>query len=600
MEEKPAGKSGKIFDGQTLRRLFPYIRPYRGSFFFLTALTIFLGFLSPIRPILIQYAIDGFVAKGDYAGLLKLILVMLSLLVIQAIGTWYQTYLSSWLGQTIIMDIRKKLYAHILSLRIRFFDHTQIGRLVTRNISDIETIADVFSEGLAAMSGDLLQLVFILAYMFYIDWRLTLISLSMLPLLLFSTWVFKEKIKATFNEVRSAVASLNTFVQEHITGMSVVQVFAAEEREFAKFRDINAEHRRANIRSVLYYSVYFPVAEVISAIGTGLLVWYGSNGVLEGHFTLGMITAFILYIGMFFRPIRAIADRFNTLQLGLVSTERILTLLDHEDVMPDQGTLQPKQLEGKIEFRGVGFSYVENQPVLEDISFEVPAGKSLALVGATGSGKSTIVNLLTRFYENDKGEILLDDKPVDAYKLDYLRRSVGLVLQDVFLFRGSIFDNITLGNPDISLQQVKEAAALVGADRFIEQLPGAYDYAVMERGSTLSVGQRQLISFVRAMVHNPAVLVLDEATSSVDSETELLIQQAIEKIMAGRTSIVVAHRLSTIQKANQILVLDRGKIVERGRHEELIRMDGPYAHLHKVQYRQFHQSGADGLQQSAE
>lgn len=600
MEEKAAGKSGKIFDGKTLRRLFPYIRPYRRTFFLLAGLTIFLGFLSPIRPILIQYAIDGFVTKGDHEGLLKLVLVMISMLLVQAVGTYYQTFLSTWLGQTIIMDIRKKLYAHILSLRIRFFDHTQIGRLVTRNISDIETIADVFSEGLAAMSGDLLQLVFILAYMFYIDWRLTLVSLSMLPLLLFSTWIFKEKIKETFNEVRSAVASLNTFVQEHITGMSVVQVFAAEDKEFSKFTAINAQHRKANVRSVLYYSIYFPVAEVISAIGTGLLVWYGTRGVLEEQFTLGMVTAFILYIGMFFRPIRAIADRFNTLQLGLVSTERILSLLDHDDVMPDKGMLEPKKLDGKIEFRKVGFSYAENQPVLEDITFEVPAGKSMALVGATGSGKSTIVNLLTRFYENKEGEILVDDKPVSDYRLSYLRKSVGMVLQDVFLFRGSIFDNITLGSPEISLLQVKEAAALVGADRFIEQLPGAYDYPVMERGSTLSVGQRQLISFVRAMVHNPAVLVLDEATSSVDSETEVLIQQAIEKIMAGRTSIVVAHRLSTIQKADQILVLDKGKIVERGRHEQLIQQDGAYAHLYKVQYRQLRQNAAGDLQQTAD
>jgi len=598
MQEK-AVKSGKIFDGQTLRRLFPYIKPYKNSFFFLVGLTIFLGFLSPLRPILIQYAIDGFVSTGDQQGLLQLVLVMIGLLIVQAIGTYFQTYLSTWLGQTIIRDIRLKLYEHILKLRIRFFDHTQIGRLVTRNISDIETIADVFSEGLAAMTGDLLQLVFILAYMFWIDWRLTLVSLSMLPLLLFSTYIFKEKIKETFNEVRTAVANLNTFVQEHITGMSVVQVFAAEDREFEKFKEINANHRKANIRSVLYYSVYFPVAEVISAIGTGLLVWYGTRGVLEGQFTLGMITAFILYIGMFFRPIRAIADRFNTLQLGLVSTERILTLLDHEDVMPDTGTLEPAHIKGKISFQKVGFSYLENQPVLENISFDVMPGKSLALVGATGSGKSTIVNLLTRFYENDQGEILLDDHLVSEYSLGFLRKSVGLVLQDVFLFRGSIFDNISLGSPDITLAQVKEASALVGADRFIEQLPGGYDYPVMERGSTLSVGQRQLISFVRAMVHKPAVLILDEATSSVDSETEVLIQQAIDKIMSGRTSIVVAHRLSTIQKADEILVLDKGHIVERGRHEELLKNSGPYAHLYNVQYRQFLADG-EYLQQPSE
>jgi len=598
MQEK-AVKSGKIFDGQTLRRLFPYIKPYKNSFFFLVGLTIFLGFLSPLRPILIQYAIDGFVSTGDQQGLLQLVLVMIGLLIVQAIGTYFQTYLSTWLGQTIIRDIRLKLYEHILKLRIRFFDHTQIGRLVTRNISDIETIADVFSEGLAAMTGDLLQLVFILAYMFWIDWRLTLVSLSMLPLLLFSTYIFKEKIKETFNEVRTAVANLNTFVQEHITGMSVVQVFAAEDREFEKFKEINANHRKANIRSVLYYSVYFPVAEVISAIGTGLLVWYGTRGVLEGQFTLGMITAFILYIGMFFRPIRAIADRFNTLQLGLVSTERILTLLDHEDVMPDTGTLQPAHIKGKISFQKVGFSYLENQPVLENISFDVMPGKSLALVGATGSGKSTIVNLLTRFYENDQGEILLDDHLVSEYSLGFLRKSVGLVLQDVFLFRGSIFDNISLGSPEITLAQVKEASALVGADRFIEQLPGGYDYPVMERGSTLSVGQRQLISFVRAMVHKPAVLILDEATSSVDSETEVLIQQAIDKIMSGRTSIVVAHRLSTIQKADEILVLDKGHIVERGRHEDLLKNSGPYAHLYNVQYRQL-LTGGEHLQQPPE
>ena len=598
MQEK-AVKSGKIFDGQTLRRLFPYIKPYKNSFFFLVGLTIFLGFLSPLRPILIQYAIDGFVSTGDQQGLLQLVLVMIGLLIVQAIGTYFQTYLSTWLGQTIIRDIRLKLYEHILKLRIRFFDHTQIGQLVTRNISDIETIADVFSEGLAAMSGDLLQLVFILAYMFWIDWRLTLVSLSMLPLLLFSTYIFKEKIKETFNEVRTAVANLNTFVQEHITGMSVVQVFASEDREFEKFKEINANHRKANVRSVLYYSIYFPVAEVISAIGTGLLVWYGTRGVLEGQFTLGMITAFILYIGMFFRPIRAIADRFNTLQLGLVSTERILTLLDHEDVMPDTGTLEPAHIKGKISFQKVGFSYLENQPVLENISFDVMPGKSLALVGATGSGKSTIVNLLTRFYENDQGEILLDDHLVSEYSLRFLRKSVGLVLQDVFLFRGSIFDNISLGSPDITLAQVKEASALVGADRFIEQLPGGYDYPVMERGSTLSVGQRQLISFVRAMVHKPAVLILDEATSSVDSETEVLIQHAIEKIMSGRTSIVVAHRLSTIQKADEILVLDKGHIVERGRHEELLKNSGPYAHLYNVQYRQFLADG-EHLQQPTE
>jgi len=583
MESKEKG--GKIFDNQTLKRLLPFLGPYKSTFYSLVGLTVFLGFLIPLRPIIIQYAIDNFVSTKSYSGLLNMVLLMCGVLFLQAIGTFFQTYLSSWLGQTIIRDIRVKLYRHILGLKIRFFDTTQIGRLVTRNISDIETIADVFSEGLAAMAGDLLQLVFILIYMFYIDWRLTLVSLSMLPLLLISTYIFKERIKVTFNEVRTAVANLNSFVQEHITGMSVVQIFGAEKQEYDKFVHINAEHQRANIRSVLYYSIYFPVAEVISAIGTGLLVWYGSLGAIEGKFTLGMLTAFIMYIAMFFRPIRTIADRFNTLQLGLVSTERILKLLDHKDSIQETGTLEKEDLKGNISYRNVGFSYVEGQPVLEDISFDVSEGKSIALVGATGSGKSTIINLLTRFYDIEQGRILLDGEPLDSYSLPFLRKSMGLVLQDVFLFRGSIRDNITLGNPEISDDQVRAASELVGAHRFIEQLPGDYSYNVMERGNTLSVGQRQLISFVRAMVYQPVILILDEATSSVDTETEGLIQQAIEKIMEGRTSVVVAHRLSTIQKADQILVMDRGRIVERGKHEELLELGGVYAQLHEIQYK---------------
>ena len=578
-------QGGKIFDAQTLRRLFPFLAPYRKTFWLLVFLTVSLGFLSPLRPILIQHAIDENVAKGDGPGLVRMIIWMLILLMMQGIGSYYQTYLSSWLGQTIIRDIRVRLYEHILNLKVRFFDTTQIGRLITRNISDVETRADVFSEGLAAMAGDLLQLVFILIYMFYIDWRLTLVSLSMLPFLLISTYVFKERIKVTFNEVRSAVANLNSFVQEHLTGMSVVQIFGAEEQEFKKFESINSEHRRANVRSVLYYSIYFPVAEVISAIGTGLLVWYGAKGAIDGQFTLGMLTAFIMYIAMFFRPIRTIADRFNTLQLGLVSTERILKLLDHTDPVQDTGTLVKDKLQGAIEYRNVGFAYNEGQPILNHISFSVEPGKSLALVGATGSGKSSIINLLTRFYDYQSGEILLDGHRVEEYSLPFLRRNIGLVLQDVFLFRGSILDNITLYNPDISEKQVREAAELVGAHRFIEQLPGGYQYNVMERGSTLSVGQRQLISFVRAMVYQPAILILDEATSSVDSETEELIQEAIGRIMKGRTSLVVAHRLSTIQNADQILVLDKGNILERGRHEELLARGGAYAQLHEIQYK---------------
>lgn len=583
--ENTGEASGKIYDSQTLRRLFPFIKPYRGLFFFLIFLTVGLGFLAPLRPIMIQWAIDNHVVKGDWPGLQQLIIWMVVVLFVQGIGTYFQTYLSSWIGQTIIRDMRIKLFRHILGLRLRFFDNTQIGRLITRNISDIETIADVFSEGLAAMAGDVLQLVFILIYMFYIDWKLTLISLSTLPLLLLSTYVFKEKIKVTFNEVRTAVANLSSFVQEHITGMNIVQIFGAEKQEFEKFKKINAEHRRANIRSVLYYSVYFPVAEVISAIGTGLLVWYGTRGAIQGEVTLGMLTAFIMYIAMFFRPIRTIADRFNTLQLGLVSTERILKLLDSNDTIEDKGTIQPPHLLGNVRFEHVWFAYTDENYVLKDISFEVKAGQTIALVGSTGSGKSSTINLLARFYEYQKGRIWLDGHKLEDYPVSYLRKHVGIVLQDVFLFKGTIRENITLGNPDISDRQIREAADLVGATPFIENLPGGFDYAVMERGATLSVGQRQLISFVRAIVYQPQVLILDEATSSVDTETEGMIQYALDQIMKGRTSLVIAHRLSTIQKADLILVVHHGEIKERGTHEELLAHSGLYAGLYEMQFK---------------
>lgn len=585
MADQSSNSSGKVFDSQTLKRLFPFIQPYRGRFIFLIFLTVFLGFLAPLRPMMFQFTIDGPVAQGDGEKLIRWIILMFGLLLVQAAGTYWQTYLSAWIGQTIIRDMRIRLYEHILSLKVRFFDHTQIGRLITRNISDIETIADVFSEGLAAMAGDVLQLVFIFIFMFSIDWKLTLVSLSMLPFLLLSTYVFKEKIKVTFNEVRSAVANLSSFVQERITGMAIVQAFGAEAQEMEKFKAINSQHRKANIRSVLYYSIYFPVAEVISAIGTGLLVWYGTQSAIHGTVTLGTLTAFIMYIAMFFRPIRTIADRFNTLQLGLVSTERILTLLDNKDQVQDQGTLAPPVLRGEISFDQVWFAYEGEKYVLKGISFHCPPGDTMALVGSTGSGKTSVINLVSRFYGYQKGRILLDGKPIEEYKLDFLRQHIGLVLQDVFLFRGSIRENISLGNPEITDQQIKEAADLVGATRFIDLLPGGFDYPVMERGATLSVGQRQLISFVRAMVYKPQILILDEATSSVDSETEEMIQTALERIMKGRTSIVIAHRLSTIQKAHQILVLDQGEIKEHANHENLIKKQGFYAQLHQMQYR---------------
>lgn len=553
-------------------------------------LTIVLGILTPTRPYLVQYTLDNDVAEGNYGAMVNMMVVLLVILVVHSIAQYAHTYLSGWLGQQVIRDIRARLYEHIISLRLRFFDKTPIGRLVTRTISDVETLADVFSEGLAAMVGDLLQIIFILAFMFYQDWRLALLSLSTIPLLLVSTYVFKEKIKVAFNDVRNAVSNLNTFVQEHITGMNIVQIFGSEEREFAKFKAINEEHKHANLRSVLYYSIYYPVAEIIAAAGIGLLVWYGAKGIINyeaTNLTTGKLIAFIMYIQMFFRPIRMIADRYNTLQMGIVSSSRIMNLLDSKDDVQQNGTHSPATIHGAVRFEHVWFAYSENNYVLKDINLEIKQGETVALVGATGAGKSSIINLLNRFYEINRGTISIDGVDIKDFELGMLRRNIGVVLQDVFLFSDTIYNNVTLGNKDLTEEMVWRAADLVGARKFIERLPDKLNYNVMERGATLSVGQRQLISFIRAMVYDPRILILDEATSSVDSETEEMIQNAITQMMSGRTAIVIAHRLSTIQKADKIIVLDHGEIKEKGRHEELLSLDGFYSQLHRMQYKEF-------------
>jgi ATP-binding cassette subfamily B protein len=588
--EKEKVSSGNIIDWSVLSRLMKFVRPYKGRFILVILLTVVLGVLAPTRPILIQYTLDHDVAFGNYEAMVCMMIVLMVLLVINSIAQYFHTYISGWLGQQVIRDIRMKLYEHIISLRLKFFDKTPIGRLVTRTISDVETLADVFSEGLAAMAGDLLQIIFILGFMFYQDWRLALLSLSTLPLLLISTYVFKEKIKVAFNEVRNAVANLNTFVQEHITGMNIVQIFGSEKREFEKFREINEEHKQSNLRSVLYYSIYYPVAEIIAAAGIGLLVWYGAKGIIhyeETGVTIGKLIAFIMYIQMFFRPIRMIADRYNTLQMGIVSSARIMNLLDEEEHVQQNGNHKPEHLHGDVKFENVWFAYNEPDYVLKNISLHIQPGETVALVGATGAGKSSIINLLNRFYEINKGSIKIDGVDLKQYELGTLRKNIGVVLQDVFLFSDTIFNNITLGNAEVTEEMVWHAADLVGARKFIERLPGKLSYNVMERGATLSVGQRQLISFIRAMVFNPKILVLDEATSSVDSETEEMIQSAIVKMMSGRTSIVIAHRLSTIQKADKIIVLDHGEIKEVGRHDQLLLQDGYYAQLHKMQYKEF-------------
>ncbi|OUT98664.1 MAG: antibiotic ABC transporter ATP-binding protein [Flammeovirgaceae bacterium TMED32] len=585
MNQEPI-QAKKIVDSKVLKKLFAFAKPYIYQFWILVFLTISMAAVVPLRPYVIRVIIDNQIALGDNEGLVYMIVLLLGLLLLQSIVQYLHTFLSGFLGQFVIKDIRIKLFRHVQSLRLKFFDQTPIGRLVTRNVSDIETLAEVFSQGVAAIIGDLLQLLVIFGFMLYIDWELALISLSTLPVLILATYIFKERVKVSFNTVRTAVSNLNTFVQEHITGMNIVQIFNSESTELKKFKEINKEHRTANIKSVMYYSIYFPVAEIVQASGIGLVVWFGAGGVIQERIEVGVLIAFIMYIQMFFRPIRMIADRFNTLQMGIVCATRIMDLLDNKETTSNTGVLASEALKGTVKFEQVWFAYNEEDWVLKNISFEVKSGKTLALVGATGAGKSSIVNLLNRFYEINKGHIYIDGQEIKNYELSFLRKNIAVVLQDVFLLSDSIFNNITLKNPKISREQVYQAADLVGASTFIERLPGGYDYDVMERGATLSMGQRQLISFVRALVYDPKIIILDEATSSVDSDTEFLIQGAISKLMKGRTAIVVAHRLSTIQNADNIMVLDRGEIKEQGTHDDLLNREGYYANLHEMQFKE--------------
>lgn len=590
----------KVFDFSLLGRVFRFVRPYRSLFYLSLLLAVVMAIFAPIRPYLIQLTVDTATGKSIFIPQwLKTVLLdtdlsdasrfIIAVTLFQIVFLFIETairfvfsFITASMGQHVVKDMRNAVYKKILGLNLRQFDKTPIGTLTTRTIDDIERINDIFSDGLIPIIADLLIIIITLATMFWMDWRLTLICLTPFPIMLIATYYFKESVNKSFISVRNAVASLNAFVQEHITGMQVVQAFAAEEREMNKFKKINAEHRNANIKAIFAYSVFFPVVEVVLALSTGLLVWWIAGRSLDA----GLLMAFILYLNQIFRPLRVIADKFNVLQMGMVAAERVFKVFDNTDEITskENGTHRPEHVNGEIAFDHVSFAYTDEQYVLKNISFQVKAGETVALVGHTGSGKTSIISLLNRLYHIQKGVIRIDGVNINEYDVDHLRKSMGVVLQDVFLFSGSVMDNITLRNPAIKKEQVIEAAQMIGVHDFIMQLPGGYDYNVMERGSTLSLGQRQLISFIRALLYNPSILILDEATSSIDTESEMLIEKAIDKLISGRTSIVIAHRLSTIRKADKIIVLDKGEIKEMGSHEELLLMGGFYAKLHEMQF----------------
>jgi len=587
-----------MFKSALLVRVFSFVKPYRFIFWSNVVLAILLAFATPVRPYLIQSTVNLAIGKSvilpawlhffipamEDSQVIKLIisitLFQVGFILFETILRFFFSFGMSWLGQQVVRDLRNTVYDKIMHWEMRQFDQTPIGTLTTRTINDIESINDIFSDGLIPILADLLTIIVTLTTMFVINWKLTFICLIPFPIMLVATYFFKESVNKSFIQVRNAVAALNAFVQEHISGMQVVQAFAAEEKEMEKFVKINERHKSANIKAIFAYSVFFPVVEVVLALSIGLIVWWVAGQSIDA----GMLVAFILFLNQIFRPLRMIADKFNVLQMGMVAAERVFKVLDNKDVTANNGTYSPAHIDGKIAFNKVHFAYAEPNWVLKGIDFTVEAGQTVALVGNTGSGKTSIISILNRLYPYQSGSILLDDLAIESYSLDRLRASIGVVLQDVFLFSGSVYDNITLRNTTISKEQVHEAAKMIGMHDFIMQLPGGYDYHVMERGATLSLGQRQLLSFIRALLYNPSILILDEATSSIDTESEQLIEHAIDALIKGRTSIVIAHRLSTIRKADKIIVLDKGTIVEMGSHNELLQLGGFYATLTEMQF----------------
>ena len=570
----------KIFDLRLLRRIFSFANPYKKTLNFSIALSIVLAVITPFRPYLIKISVDTYMKQNLLQGLIFICLVQFGLVLVESLLRFLFLYRTNWLGQTVVNDMRKSVFKKILFQDVAYYDQTPIGTLTTRTINDIESVNDAFSDGMISIIADVLTIFAIIIVMLFTSWQLTLICLAPFPILILATYWFKENVNRSFQRVRNAVAALNAFAQEHITGMYIVQAFAAENREMGKFKLINKEHRNANIKGIFAYSVFFPIVEIILALSIGLLVWKGAVSMLNYNGSAGTIMEFVMFLNLLFRPLRMLADKFNTLQMGMIAADRIFTVLDSESYLHDNGTYAPEHVAGKVVFNDVHFSYKPGVPVLKGVSFELEAGKTMAVVGHTGAGKTSIISILNRQYEIQEGEILIDGRRLQEYDIYALRSHIGIVLQEVFLFSGTIYENITLRNDAIPLAKVEEVTKMLNMHDFIMRLPGGYGFNVMERGSTLSQGQRQLLSFARALLYNPSILVLDEATSSVDSESEQLIQHAIDTLIKGRTSIVIAHRLSTIRKADRIIVMEQGKVIERGDHRSLIAAKGAYYNLY--------------------
>jgi ATP-binding cassette subfamily B protein len=577
---------GKAYDAKLMKRLLSFLRPYKHFVIFAILLNIVVAAIGPVRPYLTKIAVDDYIANSDYNGLFLISILLFGSLLLQAVIQYFLTYYTQYLGQKTLYDLRTQIFNHIQRLALKFFDKTPIGRLVTRATNDVEALGELFSSGIVMVFSDIFIIVWILAFMFFMDFNLSLVTLSVLPVLIYGTFLFRRKARESYRDVRLHLARLNSYMQEHVTGMSVVQIFNKQKDELKRFSNINKDYRTANINSIFYYAVFYPSVELLSSIAIGLIIWYGGGEVVQGTLTIGILFAFIQYTEMFFRPIRDLSEKYNIMQTAMASSERIFKLLDNKTFIRNpENPVKLDSVKGNIEFKNVWFAYNEEDYVLKDISFSINPGETVAIVGHTGAGKTSIINILTRFYDIEKGEILLDGTNIEKIDKRELRKYISMVLQDVFLFSGDIKSNINLENQQITDQQVIDAARIVGADKFVEELPKKYSEEVKERGATLSVGQKQLISFARALAYDPKILILDEATSSIDTESEHLIKKAIEKLLVGRTAIVIAHRLSTIQNADKIIVLHKGEIRETGNHQELLAKKGIYYKLYQLQYK---------------